>query len=67
MEGYELARKLRAQTGHAGVTFIAVTGYGQATEIAQSEQAGFDLHFVKPVAPARLLAVLDPVVAREAP
>ena len=65
MDGYELARQLRAQPCHALATFIAVTGYGQATDIAQSKQAGFDHHFVKPLDPSRLLAVLDLVGARE--
>ncbi len=64
MDGYELARRLRAQPRNEGAFFMAVTGYGQARDIALSKQAGFDHHFVKPLDTARLLAVLDHIVAR---
>jgi CheY-like chemotaxis protein len=33
---------------------IALTGYGQSTDMHQAHEAGFDLHLVKPVEPARL-------------
>lgn len=61
MDGYELARRLRAQASGQQATFIAVTGYGQAEDIAQSKQAGFDYHFVKPLDPSRLLVVLEQI------
>jgi CheY-like chemotaxis protein len=64
MDGYELARRLRAQPDNQKATFIAVTGYGQARDMAESRQAGFDFHFVKPLDPARLLAVLEQISAR---
>ncbi len=67
MDGYELARRLRQQPGLQQATFIAGTGDGQARDIAQSKQAGFDYHFVKPLDPARLLKVLEQVPAHSAP
>jgi signal transduction histidine kinase/CheY-like chemotaxis protein/putative methionine-R-sulfoxide reductase with GAF domain len=47
MDGYALARQLRA----LGVSsrLVALTGYGQASDRAQSRAAGFDEHVVKPV------------------
>lgn len=48
--GYELVTKLRAHPHvNAGWKFIAVTGYGQAHDIAMSKTAGFHQHLVKPV------------------
>jgi signal transduction histidine kinase len=49
MDGYELARKLRELPSWHGVTMLAVTGYGQATDRARSKAAGFDQHLVKPI------------------
>jgi CheY-like chemotaxis protein len=37
---------------------IAVTGWGQASDKARALAAGFDLHFTKPVEPARLIELL---------
>jgi two-component system CheB/CheR fusion protein len=49
MDGFEVARRLRADPRHAGMFLIAVTGYGQAADRAYGRQAGFDEHLVKPV------------------
>ncbi|MDR7049461.1 PAS domain S-box-containing protein [Duganella sp. 3397] len=58
MDGYELARRLRAQAATAGKLLIALTGYGQAHDRVLSKAAGFDHHFVKPVDHAALGRVL---------
>ena len=60
MDGYELARRLRALPALAGVRLVAVTGYGQDRDREAAEQAGFHEHVVKPVT----LAVLDQVLSR---
>ena len=49
MDGYELARRLRADLADQPATFIALTGYGQAHDRELSHAAGFDHHFVKPM------------------
>jgi CheY-like chemotaxis protein len=49
MDGYEVARQLRADPTLAGVRLIAVTGYGQETDRRRAEEAGFDAHLVKPI------------------
>jgi signal transduction histidine kinase/AmiR/NasT family two-component response regulator len=50
MDGYELARRLRALPGLESVKLAAITGYGQESDRAKSRIAGFDAHLIKPVA-----------------
>ncbi|MFC7517599.1 ATP-binding protein [Herbaspirillum sp. GCM10030257] len=50
LDGYELARRLRAGSENTNALMIALTGYGQAHDKVLSKAAGFDHHFVKPVA-----------------
>jgi PAS domain S-box-containing protein len=49
MDGYAVARTLRASAGGEAMVLIAVTGYGQADDRRRSKEAGFDAHLVKPV------------------
>jgi len=63
MDGYEVARQLRAALGDA-VLLVAVTGYGQAEDIEQSRAAGFDAHVTKPVSGDELLRVLGTRIRR---
>lgn len=49
MDGTDLAKRLRENPALAGVTLIALTGYGQGADRARSMAAGFDHHLVKPV------------------
>jgi signal transduction histidine kinase/ActR/RegA family two-component response regulator len=58
MDGYELARRIRAMPGFARVFLVAVTGYGQDTDRARTREAGFDEHLVKPVTMKQIRAVL---------
>jgi DNA-binding response OmpR family regulator len=46
-DGHSLARALRDRG--IGATLIALTGYGQPADRAQSAASGFDQHLVKPV------------------
>jgi signal transduction histidine kinase/CheY-like chemotaxis protein len=48
IDGYEVARRVRAERGDS-VTLIAVTGYGQPEDQRRAFDAGFDHHFTKPV------------------
>jgi CheY-like chemotaxis protein len=41
------------------MTLIAVSGWGQAGDLARSREAGIDEHLLKPVDPARLREVLE--------
>jgi signal transduction histidine kinase/ActR/RegA family two-component response regulator len=58
LDGYELARKLRAEHGTVP-TLIAATGYAQRKDRLLSADAGFDCHFVKPVSVRDLVTALD--------
>ena len=49
IDGYELARRLRAIPEIAGLRLVALTGYGQAEDLLRTRDAGFDGHLVKPV------------------
>jgi signal transduction histidine kinase len=54
MDGYEVARRLRADPVTQGMRLVALTGYGLLEDQERALQAGFDLHLVKPVPPDRL-------------
>jgi PAS domain S-box-containing protein len=62
MDGYEVARKLRASESLKAIKLIALTGYGQADDARRAYEAGFDLHVVKPVDPERLAEAVSVVV-----
>ena len=48
MDGYELARRMRAALGDA-IVLVALTGYGTARDGDEAVRAGFDRHLIKPV------------------
>ena len=50
MDGFELAKAIRARPGMEGVLMVAVTGYGREADRRQAIDSGFDLHLTKPVA-----------------
>jgi signal transduction histidine kinase/CheY-like chemotaxis protein len=58
IDGLELAKALRTEYGD-GPTLIAATGYGQGSDRQRTMEAGFDCHFVKPVALHELVRALD--------
>jgi PAS domain S-box-containing protein len=67
MDGYELARRLRAVTDLERLQLIAVTGYGQDHDRARTKAAGFDQHVVKPVGLEELTELLETGVPSRAP
>ena len=48
IDGYQVARALRAEPATAGALLIALTGYGQDSDRQRTRDAGFDHHLVKP-------------------
>ena len=64
IDGYEVARRLRANAATRFVPLIALTGYGQVRDKEAAALAGFDLHLVKPVDPARVLKAVEDLLAK---
>jgi CheY-like chemotaxis protein len=56
IDGYEVARRLRADPRTSDVLIIAITGYGREEDLRRSREAGIDDHVVKPVDPDAVLA-----------
>jgi CheY-like chemotaxis protein len=59
MNGYELARQLRADNRFDKILLIAITGYGSPEDRQQSRDAGFNAHLVKPAELEVLLQLLQ--------
>jgi len=67
IDGYEVARRLRANPETQAMRLIALTGYGLAEDQRRVLEAGFDMHLVKPVDIAQLLGALgEPAPLRAA-
>jgi two-component system CheB/CheR fusion protein len=58
MDGFEVARRLRALPDLKRLVLVALTGYGQEEDRRRSSAAGFDHHLVKPVDPSTLTELL---------
>jgi PAS domain S-box-containing protein len=54
LNGYEVARRIRQEAWGRNVVLVACTGWGQEEDKRRSQEAGFNLHMVKPVDPAAL-------------
>ncbi len=59
MNGYEVAKQVRALRAIVRPTLIALSGYGQDEDRRRGSDAGFEHHLVKPVEPRALFALLD--------
>ena len=49
MDGYELARRVRAAARPGRIRLFALSGYGSADDRARALAAGFDAHLTKPL------------------
>ena len=58
IDGYEVARQIRSKLRDRS-RLIALSGYGQEKDRQRAFEAGFNDHLLKPVDPARLLAILS--------
>ncbi|MBI1246618.1 response regulator [bacterium] len=59
MDGYEVARRIRAEFPHEKILLVAVTGYSRDEHPEQAEAAGFDLHLVKPIGVEQLRSLME--------
>ena len=63
MDGYALARAIRALPAYAAVPMVALSGFGSEADRAKSREAGFDRHMLKPfdlVDLERMVDMVDP-------
>lgn len=58
VDGYQLAQLVRERMGADCPRLIALSGYGQASDVERSRAAGFETHLAKPMEPDRLLSVI---------
>jgi CheY-like chemotaxis protein len=59
IDGWEVARRLKADSVTAGVAIIAVTGSDLPHERVSAMRAGCDRHLAKPCSPAELIAAIE--------
>ncbi len=62
LDGYEVARKLRADPNTRTVILIALTGYASPADKERAYLAGFDLHVAKPLRIAGFSETLEQLV-----
>ena len=58
MDGFAVIHALRGMPALANTRYVALTGFGQASDREQTKAAGFDVHLVKPVELDLLLKVM---------
>ena len=63
LDGYEVARRVRASGEAHRVFLVALSGYGQPADVARASAAGFDAHLVKPVDLDQLSRVIATIPA----
>jgi PAS domain S-box-containing protein len=66
IDGYEVARRLRATEKGKEMVLVALTGYGRPEDRDRALESGFDAHLVKPVDPDELNRLLASLVGARA-
>jgi len=59
MDGFAVIHTLRGMPALTNTRYVALTGFGQASDREQTRAAGFDVHLVKPIELDALLKVID--------
>jgi signal transduction histidine kinase len=59
VDGYEAARRIRAEEWGKRMLLVALSGWGQNADIVRSRESGFDSHLVKPASFDALAKVLS--------
>jgi two-component system CheB/CheR fusion protein len=59
LDGYAVARALRADATLGGTSLVALTGYGREQDIEKALKSGFDRHLTKPPELKHLLGLLE--------
>ena len=58
LDGYEVAERVRAMPGGAGILLVSISGYGQDLRRDAATGTPFDHQFVKPIDPAAIAELL---------
>ncbi len=58
LDGYEAARRVAGRSWAGSTLLVAVTGWGQDTDLQRTKEAGFHHHLVKPVDPDQLSEII---------
>jgi CheY-like chemotaxis protein len=59
IDGFEVARRIRAAADGASLYLVALTGYGGADDALRAQSAGFDRHLIKPTSVEELTRVVS--------
>jgi two-component system CheB/CheR fusion protein len=65
IDGYEVARRLRAGAGGSSMVLVALSGYGRDDDRGQAQAAGFDAHVVKPASADEIGDLVAELIARK--
>jgi PAS domain S-box-containing protein len=63
LNGFEIGKQLRQRPELQNAVLVAITGYGQESDLKRSFEVGFDHHLVKPVDFQKVLHILASVSA----
>jgi signal transduction histidine kinase/CheY-like chemotaxis protein len=63
IDGYEVARRLRANPLTRSIPLIALTGYGQRRDRQAAALAGFDAHLAKPASAQAIIQTIEEMLA----
>jgi signal transduction histidine kinase len=63
LDGYEAARRIRSEAWGKGMMLVALSGWGQSSDVQRSRESGFDSHLVKPASFDALAQLLSRVPA----
>jgi CheY-like chemotaxis protein len=63
LNGFEIGKQLRQRPDLQNAVLVAITGYGQESDLKRSFEVGFDHHLVKPVDFQKVLHILASVSA----
>jgi len=66
MNGFEVARRLKARSEFRSTRLLALSGWGQEKDRERSSAAGFEHHLVKPVDLDLLRQLLSPPADKRA-
>jgi CheY-like chemotaxis protein len=63
MNGYQVAQRIRSSAKSESIVLVALTGWGQAQDLARAKAAGFDHHLVKPAEPEALRSLITRIAS----